>query len=66
MHYAKLVKSCYGTYINSWLLNLVRFSTPKYETFFKDDANHDPQWTEEQILCANFVFNNVKIGKYRK
>lgn len=40
-----------------------RFSTPKYETFFKDDANHDPQWTEEQILSAGFVFNGVKIGK---
>lgn len=40
-----------------------RFATPKYETFFKDDANHDPQWSEEQILSANFEYNNVKIGK---
>lgn len=40
-----------------------RFSPPKQETFFKDDANHDPQWTEDEIISANFVFNGRKIGR---
>ena len=52
-----------------------RFSEPKIETFFKvaffkflfiiiqDDANDDPQWSDEQILSANFTFNGLKIGK---
>lgn len=40
-----------------------RFYPPKQETFFKDDANHDPQWCEEQILYANFTLNGVKIGQ---
>lgn len=40
------------------------FSPPKQETFFKDDANHDPQWTEEEIISANFEFNGRKIGKF--
>lgn len=40
-----------------------RFCPPKQETFFKDDANHDPQWSDEQIISANFVFNGKKIGK---
>lgn len=40
-----------------------RFSPPKQETFFKDDANHDPQWTEEEIISANFEFNGCKIGR---
>lgn len=38
------------------------FAPPKQETFFKDDANHDPQWTEEEIISANFVFNGRTIG----
>lgn len=41
-----------------------RFCPPKQETFFKDDANHDPQWSEEQIVCAKFKFNGVEIGKF--
>lgn len=40
-----------------------RFYPPKHETFFKDDANHDPQWTEEQIISANFKVNGVTIGR---
>ncbi|KAK6034034.1 phosphoribosylaminoimidazolesuccinocarboxamide synthase [Cooperia oncophora] len=40
-----------------------RFSEPKIETFYKDDANDDPQYSDEQILCSNFEFNGVKIGK---
>lgn len=41
-----------------------RFCPPKQETFFKDDANHDPQWSDEQIISANFEFNGLKIGKW--
>lgn len=41
---------------------LFSFSPPKQETFFKDDANHDPQWLEEEIISANFEFNGLKIG----
>ncbi|XP_078045802.1 PAICS bifunctional enzyme isoform X1 [Augochlora pura] len=40
-----------------------RFNPPLQETFFKDDANHDPQWSEEQVISANFMFNGIKIGK---
>lgn len=40
-----------------------RFNPPLQETFYKDDANHDPQWSEEQIISANFTLNGVKIGK---
>ncbi|KAG5897060.1 hypothetical protein JTB14_025876 [Gonioctena quinquepunctata] len=41
-----------------------RFYPPKHETFFKDDANHDPQWSEEQIISAEFKVNGVVIGKH--
>lgn len=40
-----------------------RFSPLKMEMFFKDDANNDPQWSEEQILAANFNLAGVTIGK---
>ncbi|KAH8293333.1 hypothetical protein KR018_005465, partial [Drosophila ironensis] len=40
-----------------------RFSPPKQETFFKDDANHDPQWSEEQIVSAKFELNGLLIGQ---
>lgn len=33
------------------------------ETFYKDDANHDPQWSEEQIISAGFNLNKLAIGK---
>lgn len=39
------------------------FSPVKLETFFKDDANHDPQWSRETLLSANLTVNDVKIGK---
>lgn len=39
-----------------------RFAPPKQETFFKDDANHDPQWSDEQIISAKFTFNGLQIG----
>lgn len=40
-----------------------RFNPPKQETFFKDDANHDPQWSDEQIIAAEFRFNGRLITK---
>ncbi|KAK0042724.1 multifunctional protein ADE2 [Biomphalaria pfeifferi] len=39
-----------------------RFSPPKLETFYKDDANHDPQWTFEQCVAAKMKFGKVTIG----
>jgi len=39
-----------------------RFSPPKLETFFKDDANHDPQWSREQIISAKFIYSGIEIG----
>ena len=29
----------------------------------QDDANHDPQWSEEQILSAQFKVNGLTIGQ---
>ncbi|XP_015108658.1 multifunctional protein ADE2 [Diachasma alloeum] len=40
-----------------------RFNPPLQETFFKDDANHDPQWSAQQIVSANFKLNGVTIGQ---
>lgn len=40
-----------------------RFCPPKQETFFKDDANDDPQWSEEQIVAAKFKVNSTVIGQ---
>ncbi|XP_054153751.1 bifunctional phosphoribosylaminoimidazole carboxylase/phosphoribosylaminoimidazole succinocarboxamide synthetase-like [Oppia nitens] len=38
-----------------------RFCPPKLETFFKDDANHDPFWSEESLVSANLKIGNVVI-----
>jgi len=40
-----------------------RFCPPLQETFFKDDANHDPQWSEEQIVSASFKVSGKIIGQ---
>ncbi|XP_058234510.1 multifunctional protein ADE2 [Hemibagrus wyckioides] len=40
-----------------------RFSPLKMEMFYKDDANNDPQWSEEQLLAAGFDLGGVKIGR---
>ncbi|XP_062858561.1 multifunctional protein ADE2 [Trichomycterus rosablanca] len=40
-----------------------RFSPLKMEMFFKDDANNDPQWSEEQLLAAVFDLAGLTIGR---
>uniref|UniRef100_A0A1A8MGN0 Phosphoribosylaminoimidazole carboxylase, phosphoribosylaminoimidazole succinocarboxamide synthetase n=1 Tax=Nothobranchius pienaari TaxID=704102 RepID=A0A1A8MGN0_9TELE len=40
-----------------------RFSPLKMEMFFKDDANNDPQWSEEQVLAADFSLAGLTIGQ---
>lgn len=39
-----------------------RFNPPKLETFFKDDANHDPQWSTEQLIENKLTLAGVTIG----
>ena len=40
-----------------------RFNTVKLETFYKDDANHDPFWSYESLMDANLVVDNILINK---
>uniref|UniRef100_A0A1I7V0W6 AIRC domain-containing protein n=1 Tax=Caenorhabditis tropicalis TaxID=1561998 RepID=A0A1I7V0W6_9PELO len=40
-----------------------RFNDLKLETFYKDDANDDPQWTDEQIISNSLRIDHLKIGK---
>ncbi|XP_052795411.1 multifunctional protein ADE2-like [Mya arenaria] len=40
-----------------------RFCPPKQEIFFKDDANHDPQWSYEQCVEAKLEFGGRLIGR---
>ncbi|KAK7580662.1 hypothetical protein V9T40_001291 [Parthenolecanium corni] len=40
-----------------------KFYPPLVETFFKDDANDDPQWSDQQIIAAQFKLNGLKIGR---
>ncbi|XP_043984268.1 multifunctional protein ADE2 isoform X1 [Gambusia affinis] len=40
-----------------------RFTPLKMEMFFKDDANNDPQWSEEQLLAAKFSLAGLTIGQ---
>uniref|UniRef100_A0A6I8N3N0 Bifunctional phosphoribosylaminoimidazole carboxylase/phosphoribosylaminoimidazole succinocarboxamide synthetase n=1 Tax=Ornithorhynchus anatinus TaxID=9258 RepID=A0A6I8N3N0_ORNAN len=40
-----------------------RFYPPKVELFFKDDANNDPQWSEEQLIASKLTFAGLTIGQ---
>ncbi|KAF7667692.1 hypothetical protein LDENG_00052860 [Lucifuga dentata] len=40
-----------------------RFSPLKMEMFFKDDANNDPQWSEEQLLEAKFNLAGLTVDQ---
>ncbi|XP_063776950.1 bifunctional phosphoribosylaminoimidazole carboxylase/phosphoribosylaminoimidazole succinocarboxamide synthetase isoform X7 [Pseudophryne corroboree] len=40
-----------------------RFYPPKVETFFKDDANNDPQWSEEQLIATKLTCAGLLIGQ---
>ena len=40
-----------------------RFSPPKLETFFKDDANHDPYWSLETLIEAKLTCGGLVITK---
>ncbi|MFT7809459.1 uncharacterized protein LOC108922797 isoform X1, partial [Arapaima gigas] len=40
-----------------------RFSPVKLEMFFKDDANNDPQWSEEQLIEAKLCLAGQDIGR---
>jgi len=55
-----------GSYLkrNPGVTEGYRFPEPKMEYFFKDDANHDPQWSREQILEAKLSPSGVTIGEH--
>ncbi|XP_040209162.1 uncharacterized protein LOC120940396 [Rana temporaria] len=40
-----------------------KFYPPKVEMFFKDDANNDPQWSEEQLIAARLSGAGLVIGQ---
>ncbi|XP_051233310.1 multifunctional protein ADE2 isoform X1 [Dicentrarchus labrax] len=40
-----------------------RFTPLKMEMFFKDDANNDPQWSEEQLLESKFCLAGLTISQ---
>jgi len=40
-----------------------RFTPVKLEYFYKDDANHDPQWSYEQIIASQMSPSGVVLGK---
>ncbi|KAM5191474.1 bifunctional phosphoribosylaminoimidazole carboxylase/phosphoribosylaminoimidazole succinocarboxamide synthetase [Mantella aurantiaca] len=40
-----------------------KFYPPKVEIFFKDDANNDPQWSEEQLIATKLTCAGLVIGQ---
>ncbi|XP_059845240.1 multifunctional protein ADE2 [Hypanus sabinus] len=40
-----------------------KFFPPKMEMFLKDDANNDPQWSEEQVIEAHFNCGGLQIER---
>lgn len=34
-----------------------------FSSFIQDDANNDPQWSDEQIIAVKFDLNGVLIGR---
>jgi len=55
-----------GSYLkrNPGVTEGYRFPDLKTEYFFKDDANHDPQWSREQILEAKLSPAGKVIGEH--
>lgn len=42
---------------------MFRVTSLRFVCLWQDDANHDPQWSEEQIVSARFKLNGVIIGQ---
>ncbi|MEE6461947.1 hypothetical protein FKM82_001453 [Ascaphus truei] len=40
-----------------------KFYPPKVEMFFKDDANNDPQWSEEQLIATKLTGAGLVVGQ---
>lgn len=40
-----------------------KFYLPKVELSFKDDANSDLQWSEEQLIAAKFFFAELLMSQ---
>jgi len=40
-----------------------RFTPVKLEYFYKDDTNHDPQWSYEQIIASEMKLSGVLLGR---
>jgi uncharacterized protein YutD len=47
--------------IKTYVISGYRFAPLKLETFFKDDANHDPYWSIETIIEAKLDINGLVI-----
>lgn len=43
-----------------YIKNIFTFGL-KFDNIFKDDANDDPQWSDEQIIAAKLSYNQKKL-----